>query len=102
MEVFTTSSEQRRIPKWLLNLSQSDLALLKNFIINSGNIKSVAAFYTVSYPTMRARIDLLIEKIRIGDRETDIFVKKLQTYAIENKLSSQIVQDIAQLYYTKD
>lgn len=89
------------VTKWIQNLFQSDLALLKNFVVQSGNIKSLSAQYSVSYPTMRARLDTLIEKIKIGDEEPDTFIAQLQAYAIDRKVPSQFVQEIAEIYYTR-
>lgn len=94
--------DRKLVTNWLQHLSQSDLVLLKNFIIQSGNIKSLSAHYSVSYPTMRARLDSLIEKITIGDKEPDPFIAQLQTYAIDRKIPSQFVQDIAEIYYTRE
>jgi hypothetical protein len=53
--------------KWLKALSDEDLQFIKRFVLESGSIKAMAAQYGVSYPTMRGRLDRLIEKIRVAE-----------------------------------
>lgn len=60
-----------RLPEWLDNLAEEDLAFIKNFVLSSGSLKQMSQLYQVSYPTMRLRLDRLIEKIRLNDNETE-------------------------------
>ena len=60
-----------RLPEWLANLAEEDLAFIKNFVLSSGSLKQMSQLYQVSYPTMRLRLDRLIEKIRLNDNETE-------------------------------
>ncbi len=55
--------------RWIDLLSEEDLAFLKRFILTSGSLKELAAAYEVTYPTVRLRLDRLIEKIRIIDAQ---------------------------------
>lgn len=50
---------------WLEWLSDEDVAFMKRFILASGSLKDLAAEYGVSYPTIRLRVDRLIEKIKV-------------------------------------
>jgi hypothetical protein len=52
---------------WLDELSDEDLAFLKRFVLASGSLKDLAVAYGVTYPTIRIRLDRLIEKIQILD-----------------------------------
>ena len=52
---------------WLDRLSDEDRNFLKRFILASGSLKDVAAEYKISYPTVRLRLDRLIEKIKVLD-----------------------------------
>ncbi len=52
---------------WFEDLSEEDLAFIKRFILASGSLKEVAGEYGISYPTIRLRLDRLIEKIKILD-----------------------------------
>lgn len=48
----------------ITSLSNADLDLVTQFVLVSGSIKDLAAAYDVSYPTMRVRLDGLIERLR--------------------------------------
>ena len=56
-------------PRWLEALSDEDLAFLKRFLLASGSLKETAEAYSISYPTVRLRLDRLIEKIKIYDSQ---------------------------------
>ena len=56
-------------PAWLDQLEEEDIAFIKRFILLSGSLKDLADTYQVSYPTLRLRLDRLIEKIKILDSE---------------------------------
>jgi hypothetical protein len=50
---------------WLEFLSEEDLAFIKRLVLASGSLKELAQAYSVSYPTIRLRLDRLIEKIHL-------------------------------------
>ena len=52
-----------KIPQWILALDPEDATFLKNFVLKSGSLKEIARLYEVSYPTVRLRLDKLIQKI---------------------------------------
>lgn len=52
---------------WIDHLTEEDLAFVKRFLLASGSLKELAQAYGISYPTVRLRLDRLIEKIRILD-----------------------------------
>lgn len=54
---------------WLTGLNDEDRAFIKRFLLASGSLKELAKAYKISYPTVRVRVDRLIEKIRIYDAE---------------------------------
>ena len=53
--------------RWVDLLEEEDLAFLKRFVLLSGSLKDLAGAYNVSYPTLRLRLDRLIEKIKFLD-----------------------------------
>lgn len=55
--------------RWVDCPSDEDLAFLKRFVLVSGSLKDLAASYGISYPTVRLRLDRLIEKIKVWDSE---------------------------------
>lgn len=50
---------------WLAHLSDEDRVFVKRFVLASGSLKELARVYGISYPTVRLRLDRLIEKIRV-------------------------------------
>lgn len=74
-------------PTWLTDLEPEDLTFIKKFILSSGSLKEVAALYGVSYPTMRLRLDRLIQKIKISETaEADPYVSLVKRLAVDDKL----------------
>lgn len=55
------------VPEWMVNLEDEDIAFIKKFIQSSGSLKEVAHQYGVTYPTVRLRLDRLIQKIQISE-----------------------------------
>src|SRR5262245_32523234 len=49
------------------HLSDEDLAFVRRFVLASGSLKEMARIYGVSYPTVRVRLDRLIDKLRALD-----------------------------------
>ena len=75
------------IPAWMTGLEEEDLAFIKNFILSSGSLKEVAGLYGVSYPTVRLRLDRLIQKIKLSEtQEPDPYVSLVKRLAVDDKL----------------
>ena len=75
------------IPIWLADLEDEDAAFIKKFVLASGSLKEVAALYGVSYPTVRLRLDRLIQKIKISETaEADPYVLLVKRLAVDDKL----------------
>ena len=75
------------VPVWIRRLDTEDVNFIKNFVLASGSIKEMAGAYGVSYPTMRARLDRLIEKIEIADDErNDSFETLVKNLALEKRI----------------
>jgi len=70
METCDTDSSDNNNRLWLDSLDDEDLAFLKRFLLVSGSLKDLAKAYAVSYPTVRLRLDRLIQKVEIGDEMT--------------------------------
>ncbi|MBA2711155.1 MAG: DUF2089 domain-containing protein [Tatlockia sp.] len=58
----TTFEGKFTIPK-LLQLSESDLEFILSFVRCSGSLKEMAKLHSISYPTLRNRLNILIETI---------------------------------------
>ncbi|MBV9549615.1 MAG: DUF2089 family protein [Alphaproteobacteria bacterium] len=55
--------------KWTELLEPDELRFVRRFLLASGSLKEMAQEYGVSYPTIRQRLDGLIEKVRRGSRD---------------------------------
>lgn len=58
----TDTPSQRRHP--LLDLPREDLDLIAELVLQSGSLKGLAESYSVSYPTIRARLDKTIGRLK--------------------------------------
>ena len=75
------------IPDWMANLDDEDVIFIKKFILASGSLKEMAGQYGVSYPTVRLRLDRLIQKIQLSeDRAAEPYVALIKRLALSGKL----------------
>ena len=75
------------MPVWMSELEDQDLTFIKKFVLASGSLKEVAALYGVSYPTVRLRLDRLIQKIQLSeDRAAEPYVALIKRLALSGKL----------------
>ena len=75
------------IPEWMEGLEDEDLSFIKKFVLASGSLKEVASVYGVSYPTVRLRLDRLIQKIQLTETaEADPYVCLVKRLAVDDKL----------------
>lgn len=75
------------VPEWVLNLEDEDVAFIKRFILSSGSLKEVAQQYGVTYPTVRLRLDRLIQKIQVSEStEKEPYIALVKRLAINEKL----------------
>jgi len=96
--------ERRRVQdperRWVEQLSDEDLAFLKRFLLTSGTLKDLAKQYGISYPTVRLRLDRLIEKVKLLDeRETrGSFELKLRSLYADGRLDDGTFRDVLRAY----
>ena len=87
------------VPSWMAGLEEEDAVFIKRFILASGSLKEIAAQYGVSYPTVRLRLDRLIQKIRIGeDEEADPYIGLIKRLAIEDKIDVDAAKTLIRRY----
>lgn len=58
--------------RWTDALEPDELNFVRRFVLASGSLKEMAEEYGVSYPTIRQRLDLLIEKLRRSAKDKPI------------------------------
>ena len=79
---------QQSLPAWLAGMNEEDLGFIRRFLLASGSLKQVAEEYDISYPTVRLRLDRLIEKIKLYEKHTkkDPFEMLLRNAHIDGKI----------------
>lgn len=88
-----------KIPQWILALEPEDATFLKNFVLKSGSLKEIAKLYEVSYPTVRLRLDKLIQKIELSEQQKEepfsTFIKGL---AVDSRIDLETAKIIIEKY----
>ena len=87
------------LPDWMAELEEEGLAFIKRFLLSSGSLKEVAGAYGVTYPTVRLRLDRLIQKIRLGEQTgADPYVSLIKRLAVNDKLDFDTAKLLIQEY----
>lgn len=75
------------IPEWMADLEDEDITFVKKFLLASGSLKEMARQYGVTYPTVRLRLDRLIQKIKLSeDTEKEPYIVLIKQLALNDKL----------------
>jgi len=93
-------AEQTKQPKWLEYLSEEDLAFIKRFVLASGSLKEMAKQYGITYPTVRLRLDRLIEKIKLVESREPMseFELLARSLYVEGKLDIYTLKTLLEAY----
>ncbi|MBS5651009.1 MAG: DUF2089 domain-containing protein [Clostridiales bacterium] len=91
--------ELDKIPQWMLALEEEDAAFLKNFLMKSGSLKDIAKLYGVSYPTVRLRLDKLIQKVSLSEqKEEEPFLAFIKGLAVDARIDLETAKMIMEKY----
>lgn len=75
------------VPEWMSNLDDEDVSFIKKFLLASGSLKEIANQYGVTYPTVRLRLDRLIQKIEISEtNENEPYISLVKRLVVDDKL----------------
>ena len=75
------------LPGWMSELDEGDMTFIKRFLLASGSLKEMAREYGVTYPTVRLRLDRLIQKIKMADNaESEPYVALIKRLALDDRL----------------
>ncbi|EMF0122259.1 DUF2089 family protein [Enterococcus hirae] len=81
--------------EWFFNLEPEEQVFIKKFLLASGSLKQLAKEYEFSYPTVRLRLDRLIEKIKLFDiKQEDSFEVSMMQLVINEKISLDVAKEI--------
>ncbi len=87
------------IPEWIVNLEDEDVAFIKRFLLASGSLKEMAKQYEVTYPTVRLRLDRLIQKIQVNDStEGEPYIALIKRLALDDKLDFETAKILISEY----
>ena len=88
------------VPMWMKNLDDEDMIFIKRFLLASGSLKEVAKFYGVTYPTVRVRLNKLIDKIKLAEDKTDNdeFVELIKRYVIDEDIEFDVAKNLITEY----
>lgn len=92
----------KEIPQWLEDLEDNDYTFMKKFILASGSLKELAKEYNISYPTVRLKLDRLIQKIKSNENEDSEYVRLIKGLAIEGKVSAEAAKILITEYRKKE
>jgi len=89
----------KNVPDWILSLDEEDMEFIKKFVMNSGSLKEIAKIYEVSYPTVRIKLDRLIEKIKLNDAaDNEEFIKFIKQLSIDDRINLEEAKLIIEKY----
>ncbi len=83
-------------------LRDEDLEFVLRFVLASGSLKEMAQSYGVSYPTIRSRLDRLIERLkllvdgRVPDPMSDLLANMIE----RSELGTKSAEEIFSVYRT--
>ena len=87
------------VPEWMANLEDEDISFIKRFILASGSLKEIAKQYDVTYPTVRLRLDRLVQKIQISeDVESESYVSLIKRLALNDKIDFETAKILVSEY----
>jgi len=87
------------IPEWMAGLDDEDISFIKNFLFSSGSLKEIALLYGVTYPTVRLRLDRLIQKIKIGENTAvDPYISFIKRLAVNEKVDFETAKILISEY----
>jgi hypothetical protein len=88
------------VPAWFLHLDEEDRQFIKRLILASGSLKELAQGYGVSYPTIRLRLDRLIERVATLDtaESDDAFQAKIRLLVASGDLAPKIAKELLKLH----
>jgi len=84
--------------KWIEGLDIEDQNFIKTFVLKSGSLKEVAKVYEVTYPTIRLRLNRVINKILMIDQEDDAYVQLIKNLALEGKMDFETCKLLVEKY----
>ena len=85
--------------EWFLELNTEDQEFVKQLVLSSGSLKQLAKIYDVSYPTVRTRLNMVIQTINLIDsKQANSFEDRIMKMVIAEKISLDVAKEIISDY----
>ncbi|KIU21285.1 DUF2089 family protein [Weissella cibaria] len=85
--------------EWFLELNTEDQEFVKQLVLSSGSLKQLAKIYDVSYPTVRTRLNMVIQTINLIDsKQANSFEGRIMKMVIAEKISLDVAKEIISDY----
>ena len=90
----------REQPAWFTHLEEEDQQFVKRLVLASGSLKELADQYDVSYPTIRLRLDRLIDKIKMLDQipTQNGFEARVRLLVADGDIPAKLGKELLQLH----
>lgn len=88
----------RDVPEWITHLDGAELELIRRFVLASGSLKQIAHEYGVSYPTIRLRLDRVIERIERFETGEDAFESKVRSMVARDEIDPRTAKELLDLH----
>lgn len=84
----------------LSQLPDEDLELVMRLVLASGSLKDLATTYGVSYPTVRLRVDRVIERLNavLAGRKADPYSQALARLVERGEMSPAAARELRELH----
>jgi len=80
---------------WFLKLEREDQEFVKQLVKASGSLKELAKIYQVSYPTVRVRLNKIIQHIDLVEQQgKSSFETKIMEMVINDELPLNLAKKI--------
>lgn len=84
---------------WFLKLEREDQEFVKQLVKASGSLKELAKIYQVSYPTVRVRLNKIIQHIDLIEQQgKSSFETKIMEMVINDELPLNLAKKILSDY----
>ena len=85
--------------EWFLELSTEDQEFVKQLVLSSGSLKQLAKIYDVSYPTVRTRLNMVIQTINLIDsKQANSIEGRIMKMVIAENISLDVAKEIISDY----
>src|SRR5438034_261640 len=96
----SASREAERTGNPLAQLSEDDQEFVVQFVLASGSLKDLAQSYGVSYPTIRGRLDKLLERLNLllAGRKPDAMADLLADFVARGEVTAGSARAMLKLH----